>query len=188
MRERLCRTFKHISFKVWNILGDSQYYGYYQISHQNITRGLGLCEETISDLILLELSKRHPYDVISIKFNKRYEAQEGADWEWWILSQSGIVGLRLQAKRLHVSGNSYEYKYLDYRQRSTNKYQVDILIQRAQNMRMIPLYMFFNWWDIHYKHYRYMNNNIPSCCKVYTRRNLGITIASAIHIRNKLSI
>ena len=184
MREKLCNTFSYISGYVWNLLRDSQYYGLYQTSRNNISRGLGLSEETISDLILLKISKKQPYDIITVKFGKNYERQEGADWEWWVLSQSGIIGLRLQAKRIHFNNNSYEYTHLDYRRRNSNQYQADILIQQAQNRGMIPIYMFFNWWDLAYPFRRYINRNIPQCCRVYSYRKLGTTIASGWIIRN----
>ena len=139
MRDRLCRTLRYISQKVWDWMSDSQYFGFYQTSQQNINRGLGFGEETITDLVLLEISKRQPYDVITVKYGKNYEAYEGADWEWWILSRSGIIGLRFQAKKLHFSANGYEYTHLDYRQKSNNQYQVDILIHRAKKIGLIPL-------------------------------------------------
>jgi len=184
MREKLCKTFRYISTNVWNLLGNSQYYGFYQTSRLTINRGLGFSEETISDLILLKISERQPYDIISVKFGRNYEAQEGADWEWWVLSRSGIIGLRLQTKRLHINGNTYEYTHLDYRRRTDNQYQVDILVQQAQSQGMTPLYMFFNWWDLNYSFRNYINPNIPKCCRVSSSRNLGITIASAMEIRN----
>ena len=65
MREKLCKTFKYISGYVWDLLRDSQYYGFYQTSLTNINRGLGLNEETISDLIFLKAIQRQPYDIIS---------------------------------------------------------------------------------------------------------------------------
>ena len=184
MREKLCRTLRYISQKVWDWMGDSQYFGFYQTSQQNIIRGLGFGEETITDLVLLEITKRQPYDVITVKYGRTYEAHEGADWEWWILSTSGIIGLRFQAKRVHFSTSGYEYTHLDYKQKN-NQYQVDILIQRAQRLRLVPLYIFYNFWDLDYPFYKYISHlNNFKCCRVYSRRNLGITIASAVRIKN----
>jgi len=180
MREKLCKTFKYISGYVWDLLRDSQYYGFYQTSLTNINRGLGLKEETISDLILLKVIQRQPYDIISIKFGKNYEAQEGADWEWWFLSRSGIIGLRLQAKRIHINRGIIEYSHLDYQKQGN--YQVDILLQQAQSKGMIPLYIFYNWWDLNFPFRDYVNSIIPFCCKVYSSRNLEVTIASAIEV------
>jgi len=185
MREKLCTTFRLISIDVWNLLRDSLYYGYYETS-SSIRRGLGFSEETISDLMLLKLSKRQPYDIITIKFAKSLEALEGADWEWWILSNNCITGLRLQAKKLHVRGNIYEYTYLDYRRRTDNIEQIDILINNSQSTGMAPLYMFYNWWDVDYPFRNYLNPNIPNCCKISSSKQLGITIASAWEIKEKV--
>jgi len=145
---------------------------------------VGLGEEAITDLLLVEISKRQPYDIITIKFSKNYEAQEGADWEWWILSRSGIIGLRFQAKRVHLVRGSYEYTHLDYL--SGNKHQVDILIDHSQNLGMVPLYIFYNFWDLDFPFYRFINPSINNlgCCRLYSRRNLGIAIASAFDVKD----
>lgn len=187
MRDRLCRTFRYISQKVWDWLIDSQYYGLYQTSRSNISRGIGMGEETITDLVLLEISKRQPSDVITVKFGRNYEFQEGADWEWWFLSKSGIIGLRLQAKRIHSFNGLYEYTHLDYR--SGNSFQVDVLINNAQRKELTPLYILYNFWDLDFSFYNFINHGLRNlaCCKVYSRssrRNFGITIASAFAIRD----
>ena len=184
MKDKICRTFKHISGKVWNLLDDSGYYGLYKTSASNISRGLGLGEETITDLALLEISKRQPLDIITVKFGKYREAQEGADWEWWFLSQSGIIGMRIQAKRIHFVNGEYEYTYLDYK-RSENEYQVDVLLENAQKRRVVPLYAFYNYWDIDFPFKNYLNPVLTSlkCCKVESPKKLGITIVSAFDIR-----
>jgi len=183
MKDRLCNTFKYISKYVWNLLSDSHYYGFYQTSPKHISIGLSLSEETISDMTLLKTSQRHPYDIISVKFGKTLESGEGTDWEWWVISSSGIIGLKLQAKRIHVKSNNYEYTFLDYKPKNSKKYQAEILVEQAQKKRMIPLYIFFNWWDLNYPFRNYINRNIPQCCKVYTSRSLGVTIASGWEIK-----
>ncbi|AIG99026.1 MULTISPECIES: DUF6615 family protein [Archaeoglobus] len=182
MREKFCKAFKNLSTYVWNLIMDSQYYGLYWTSNTNISRGLGFGEESISDGVILKIAKNLPLDIISIKFGKTLEAQEGADWEWWILSGSGVVGLRLQAKRVHIRRGVPEYTYLDYR--SNNSYQVDTLIQRAITRGLFPLYIFYNWWDLDFQYKNYINPNIPKCCRVNSSSALGITIASAWEIRN----
>jgi len=51
---------------------------------------------------------------------------------------------------------------------------------------MIPLYIFYNWWDLNFPFRDYVNSSIPSCCKVYFSKNLGLTIASAIKVRKTI--
>ena len=69
---------------------------------------------------------------------------------------------------------------MDYQKQGN--YQVDILLQQAQSKGMIPLYIFYNWWDLNFPFRDYVNSIIPFCCKVYSSRNLGVTIASAIEV------
>jgi len=47
--------------------------------------------------------------------------------------------------------------------------------------------MFFNWWDLAYPFRRYINRHISQCCRVYSYRELGITIASGWIIKNAIS-
>jgi hypothetical protein len=151
-----------------------------------LRRGLGWSEETITDTLLLEISKRHPYDVYTVKFNKRIEAQEGADWEWVILSKSGILRLRFQAKKLHIVGNAYEYSTLDYKIRGS-KPQVEALIERAENTGAFPLYMFYNIWDIDFIYSNLVRHvDSVNCCRRW-RGDFGVTIASAYEIERLLS-
>lgn len=182
MRERLCSTFRYISGKVWRLLGDSNYYGLYCTSRR-LKQGLGWSEETLTDIVLLEISRRHPYEVYTLKFNKQVEAQEGADWEWIILSESGILRLRFQAKRIHIERDIYEYSTLNYKK--NGQYQVDILIDRASRTGAIPLYIFYNVWDIDFEYKNFVGHLslIPSCCRYYSKTNFGITIASAFEVR-----
>lgn len=185
MRDKLCKTFRNVSFKVWNLLIDDSYYGYHQTSPHGIKRGIGLNEETITDVLLLDILRKQPHDVFTVKFSKNYEGQEGADWEWWILSQSGIVGFRFQAKRLHrnhVNGK-YEYSYLDYRDKN-GKYQVDKLVDQANKKGFVPMYIFYNYWDIDFPFTQYKNRRIPSCCQTRGKQDLGVTICAAKNIQN----
>ena len=45
-------------------------------------------EETLTDLVLLELKiAAHP-DIAIIQTSKAQEARQGTDWEWWVGSSS----------------------------------------------------------------------------------------------------
>ena len=181
MRERFCKVFRSLSYKVWNMMSESQYYGFHR-SRGNFSRGLNIGEDTITDFVLMEVCKKLPHEVIAFKFSKRFEAEEGVDWEWWILSASGILGIRLQAKKLHFINGTYIYEHLDYRR--NNQYQVDKLIQYATKEGLMPLYIFYNWWD----RGTGLDNlvNYTYGCRIYSPAMQGITIADAISIEQRV--
>ena len=179
MRERLCKVFKTLSQKVWNINYESRYYGFYRYSSV-LSKGLNIAEDTITDIVHLELNKKLPLDTITVKYSKPFEAREGVDFEWWILSASGIIGLRIQAKKLHYFGGKYVYEYLDYRT-SSGDYQVDNLITSSKNSGAIPLYFFYNWWDIGLNYGQVVN--FTPACRAYSPRLLGITISDAFSVK-----
>ena len=84
-------------------------------------------EETFTDLNILELKCRHPTEIYSEVFTKRREGVNGADWEWWLTNKSRSLwlGLRVQAKVLHLANNTFEH--LHYRRRKTKTYQLHML-------------------------------------------------------------
>lgn len=182
MRARLCNTFKNASTTVWNLLSDSQYYGLYQTSTTNRICGLGIGEETITDDLLLFISKNQPRDFKTVKScPSSYEPIVGSDWEWWFLSTSGCVGLRIQAKRIHNHNGNYTYDCLD-----SPINQVDTLINNAKCLRILPLYVFYNYWDITFPYTTYLNTSIKfnKCTKISFGKNLGMVFAPAFKIRN----
>ncbi len=180
MREKICNAFRSVEYTVWNLLRESRYYGYYRTT-KGIYRGLNISEETITDIMLLNLSRRSPYDMIILKLTKSVESQEGADFDLWIMSKCGIIGLKIQAKRLYREKNQYIYRYLDHSHGGHR--QIDMLIANAKNYGMAPLYMFYNHWDYGFPYQRYISHLHRSGCTVYNPRNLGVTVASAFKIK-----
>ena len=57
-------------------------------------------EETITEINLLEIRRRHPELVRVSAFTKPGEAKSGADWEWYIVGRKYTAKMRVQAKRL----------------------------------------------------------------------------------------
>jgi hypothetical protein len=185
MRSRLCRSFRNLSAYIWDLFIDSAYNGFYQTSNTNIRRGIGLSENTITELLLLKISKYQPHDFITVKIcSSSYESKVGADWEWWFLSRSGCIGLRIQAKRLFYNNSDYEYSHLDHKTNSV--YQVDTLINNAKCLRIAPLYAFYNYWQDDFLYNLHLNPALAGirCCRIRTCKNLGISIAPAYKIRN----
>ncbi|MCM4083551.1 hypothetical protein [Paractinoplanes hotanensis] len=61
--------------------------------------GLVPVEPTFTDNALLKLATQHRDRVKIQRFTAHEEAQNGADWEWWIRDHHRYTGFRIQAKR-----------------------------------------------------------------------------------------
>ena len=114
-------------------------------------------EESITDRILYELNRNNPH-VICHEFKRNEEALNGADWEWWLLfddplkthdfykntqSLSNTVAyrFRIQAKKLLADNKDKNYVF---RYANKNDFQIKMLIERAKEVRAIPLYAFYS--------------------------------------------
>ncbi|WP_448542870.1 DUF6615 family protein [Roseiflexus sp.] len=128
-----------------------------------------LCEDTVTEMNLLEIASRHQDRVIVKRFNRKEESKGGADWSWWFLDKKGKkgIGFRIQAKI--IDWRSDEFRYLHYypsQQGSQNpgnqqsqssstsgsqrgvKSQTQMLIENAQKFNETPLYcLFTDVWD-----------------------------------------
>ncbi|PIV56134.1 hypothetical protein COY52_04350 [Candidatus Desantisbacteria bacterium CG_4_10_14_0_8_um_filter_48_22] len=128
----LCESFIGQAKKIWNLLNDANSFS------------LNLREDSITDWNLLELYRMHPLEIIIKTFSSVEEGTVGADWEWWLNSQDFWLGFRVQAKKLDYA--TLKYKQLD---RTNNRgRQIDLLIESALNDNLIPLYIFYNYWDV----------------------------------------
>jgi hypothetical protein len=128
-------TFRRQSSSTWSTLRKARVCGYQP------------GEETLTDINLIEITRQHPYEIITQKFTKREEGEGGADWEWWLTGRSGQwLGFRVQAKIIALE--SYTYPHLHYSKK--NRYQSDLLVRSALgcNVRRIPIYCLYSNWDI----------------------------------------
>lgn len=116
-------------------------------------RGIRLREDTITEMNLLDLDIRHPNLAVR-RFNQHEERSNGADWEWFIGSESaGWFGLRIQAKR----ADDGQYRQLGHEGADPDDYQYDTLIRSCgasttspsggQPLKFFPYYVFFNNFD-----------------------------------------
>jgi len=131
----ICETFRNLSLKTWLLLGDGR-----AVGHQ-------IGEETITDINLLELKKRHPMEIVVKGFSKPEEGKIGADWEWWFTGTSGRwFGMRVQAKIINFRTDSFPH--LHYRRNKGSRYQSDLLIDRAllSNPPLVPVYCLYSNW------------------------------------------
>lgn len=142
-------------------------------------------EESITDRILYELNRNNPY-VICHEFKRNEEALNGADWEWWLLfdnpfkthefykdtqSLSNTVAyrFRIQAKKLLADNKDKNYVF---HYANKNDFQIKMLIERANEVKAIPLYAFYSdafckskEVSINLNGKEFLFNNVCSDCK-----------------------
>ncbi len=97
-------------------------------------------EESLTDWLLRTVSKELDF-VRYLKSSKRTEAREtGADWEWWFVSTSSALGMRIQAKRLRPGSD--HYRSIAY----TNQHglQIEQLLESASEQRLLAFYCLYN--------------------------------------------
>ncbi len=108
-------------------------------------------EESLTDWILYEISQRCNF-VYYQAFSRHEEAQNGSDWEWWILTTDysrrnnfNAYRFLVQAKKLLSDGRD-NYPLISY----GNKYgtQVDLLLESAQVRHALPMYMFYSTGEV----------------------------------------
>ena len=96
-------------------------------------------EETITEINLLEIRRRHPKRVHIYTFSKAQEAKTGADWEWHIIGRKRTAKMRVQAKRLQ-SNNVLKIKH---KVTSSGIQQRQLLIEGAKADNMKPVYCIY---------------------------------------------
>jgi hypothetical protein len=131
MATSLCDTFLSLAFATHRRLARAR-----RVLHQPL-------EETFTDLNILELKCRHSTEIYSKVFTKRREGVNGADWEWWLTnsSRSSWLGLRVQAKVIHLATNTFDH--LHYRSSKTKIYQLHKLQAEAARDGLVPLYCIY---------------------------------------------
>lgn len=97
-------------------------------------------EESITDWLLYELSKRSS-QVAYKAFTRHEEAKyTGADWDWVFVFDDGTVWLRVQAKKLFVGEDNYPGLA------RSNRYgqQISALMTSAAKVSAYPIYAFYS--------------------------------------------
>ncbi|MBO6857451.1 DUF6615 family protein [Roseibium sp.] len=106
---------------------------------QAFTHGLSLQEETLTEMLLLQIAKRGAQDGLKVKmFSRAEESINGADWEWFFRTPECGIGFRIQAKRLYRNENA-EGRYGGLKKASS---QADDLINQSGSNN--PIYVFYN--------------------------------------------
>src|SRR5690606_6329527 len=127
MHTTLCETFRSLAFRTFDQMGRAR-----RVGHQPL-------EETFTDTNILELKDRHPAEISCLTFTKPQEGINGADWEWWLTdtSKSKWLGLRVQAKVLHLDSNTFAH--LHYKSGKSKTYQATKLKRESAKDGLIPL-------------------------------------------------
>lgn len=109
-----------------------------EFSHRrNVSVSFG--EETITEINLLEIRRRHPERVHVWTFTKAQEAKIGADWEWHIVGRERTAKMRVQAKRLQRN----DVLKITHKVSSSGDQQRDLLLSGAQADGMKPIYCIY---------------------------------------------
>jgi hypothetical protein len=105
-------------------------------------RGIRVGEESITDRLLLDISRSLPLPTKVIKWNRYQEGNfTGADWDWWFvdLGRRQGVGLRIQAKRIEYFSERFDA--LGHENRLGP--QIDLLKKSAAEAGLHPLYCLY---------------------------------------------
>jgi hypothetical protein len=126
----LCTTFRKEAGFIWNRM------------HMAAGLCLSLSEETLTESALYNIALAHQdKDIVVRLATKPAEKKHGADWEWWLVHGTKVLGFRVQAKRLFPDG-----RYQSLVKPGGNPYQqLDRLVCAATLADMEPLYCFFNF-------------------------------------------
>lgn len=108
-----------------------------------VSCSLGVLEETITDINLIDVALRHPRFVSTRKFNRIEEGTvTGADWLWVIGGPGRWLPILVQAKLVDTRTK----KCIGFRQKLSNgRLQYDLLVNFAKSQRFFPLYCVYNW-------------------------------------------
>lgn len=125
-----CRLFEDLARRTWHRID----LGY--------RLGVRQGEETITDIVLLDLALARCADVLIAKTSKAHEKDKGTDWEWWIgRPDCGWWGYAVQAKVIDVRTNIYQA----LAHKVGGKRQLDVLTAYASRHRLIPIYCLFTY-------------------------------------------
>ena len=127
-------TFDELARKIYLEINLSKKY--------NISYG----EESITDIVLLQLAKLNNFNLRIIQTRKNLECNQGTDWEWFIGSQKyGWTRFALQAKKCNPKDLNYKSLKHKVGQSPNQELQIDKLKKYSSSNKAIPLYTFYNY-------------------------------------------
>lgn len=175
-KNSLADGFRDVATNTWNLMAN----GY--------KSGMNISEETITEIILLELKLRHPNNIFIKQVGKKTENKIGADWLWAFVGKEGhVFGMCIQAKRLFPDRT---YQSIIEDKKNPTK-QVDKLINVGSSCKnftgkkLYPLYVFYNNWDE--DSLNKTTHFHPKCCERHHPHTiLGCTYADAYDVKEIL--
>jgi hypothetical protein len=165
-RISLCEEFRRRSSGTWRLLERA-----YRVDQK-------LHEETITDINLLEIGSKCGSQIITRPITKPEEGKVGGDWEWWLTGSSRKwLGLRVQAKVLNVSTETYEH----IASAPKGNFQAKRLIRSSLSAspKRIPIYCLYNFWP--------SNREATRICRSYdSEKSFGCTLMDALGAKPKI--
>ena len=135
-------------------------------------------EETLTDLVALDLTRFAPKRVRLIQTSKSDEARSGTDLEILIRTDAGVIRLAIQAKKLCSSGR---YDHLNSKVSDTLAPQIDVLEQYSRQVRAIPFYLLYNSVD-----YINVEKSWHCCQPTIQKKQFGCTFVPSWRIRQAI--
>lgn len=134
-------------------------------------------EETITDLLLLDLKRQLPGRVRVVQTPKHLEKNQGTDWEMWLgADRIGWLRFAVQAKKLDLATG----RYLGFGHKVGSVYQIDLLERYARKNRAIPLYCLYNYRDFDFAQV----SSAWRCCAQQDEELLACTVTPLSVVRS----
>lgn len=153
---------------------------------QSWSYGIRLGEETLTDLLLLELARYAPWGIQLSQTTKSQEAHRGTDLEILVSTKrGGFVGFAIQAKKLYPTKYTDDggiYKNLNSKVGNTEIRQIDVLERYSQRVGAIPFYLLYNFVDAYGLARRSWH-----CCEKFQIEQLGCTLVPSWRARQAIN-
>lgn len=133
-------------------------------------------EETITDLVLLELKRMREPGIRIVQTNKHKEKTSGTDWEWWLgAPKVGWLRFAIQAKKLNL--RTLRYDHLNHNRGS----QISLLQMYAKSVNAIPIYCLFNFAQLP------KMSKVWQCCETLDEPQLACTLTPTATITSAIA-
>lgn len=148
--------------------------------------GVRLGEETLTDLLVLDLLMQ-PYSSVCVRsVTKPEETKTGADLMVYVRKdKDGAYKYAVQAKKLYPYGPYGRYGGLNNKAGSSGHKQIDVLEKYAAKCKAIPLYLLYNYIDDPF-------NQCSKCwhcgCKAHDKTQFGCSLVPSWHIRDAIDV
>ena len=118
----------------------------FQEARSQAARHMGTCEEanlrwsetSITEIVISQAARA----VTVVPFTQPAEARSGADWIWWWVDSAGAYGMLVQAKRVTVTGRTWDFGF-DYRTNGAARTQREVLLSAAAALDLLPVYALY---------------------------------------------